>query len=135
MQVAVSEEDHVIDHEAEKGTQLVLGRQHELLRLILNYGVHLSFDLPCLFQHEVSPWELLFHLIVQWAVSGLIGVCVENLNGEPTGRVEFDHLQWVAVRCHCHPPSHQLQLLALFLAEQVKVHGAQKLLQLERPVL
>ena len=64
MQVQIAEKDHVVDHEAEKGTHFVLGRQHELLCLILNYGGHLRFDLTCLLWHEVHPRELIFYLIV-----------------------------------------------------------------------
>ena len=57
------------------------------------------------------------------------------MHSEPACRVEFNDLERAAVGGHCHPPSHQLQLLALFLLEQVQVHRPEELLQLKGSVL
>lgn len=134
VQIQVPEENHVVDHEAEERTQFVLGREHELLSLVFNNGGHLLLDLTRLFKHEVRPRKLLLDAIVQRPVPTLVRVCVEHVHSEPARGVQLDDLQGIPTRGHRHPPSHELQLLALLLIEEMQVHGAQELLQLEWPV-
>ena len=119
MEVEVAEEDHVIDHEAEKGSQLVLGWQHELLGLILNDAHNLRLNLATLLQDKVGPGKLFFDSIVKVAVLGSIRVCVEDMEGEPAGSVKFNDLERHATGGHSHATSHQLQLLAWLLLKQV----------------
>ena len=57
------------------------------------------------------------------------------MHSEPACRVEFNDLERATIRGHCHPSSHQLQLLALLFLEQVQVHRPEELLQLEGPIL
>ena len=44
VQIQISEEDHIIDHEAEKWPQLVLRGQHELLTLAVDDSSNLLLD-------------------------------------------------------------------------------------------
>lgn len=106
MQVKVPEEDHIVDHEAEKGPHLVLRGQHELLVLVVHDGLDLGLDLAGLLLDKVGPWEFLLDALVESAEFRLVRVCVEDMDGEPAGGLKFDDLQGGAARGHCHAPRH-----------------------------
>ena len=122
VETEVAEEDHIINHEAEEWTQFILRRQHELLRLVLHDRIDLLLNLAGLLEYEVHPRELFFNTVVEVRISGRVRVSVEDVDGEPAGRVELDDLQGAATRRHGHPPRHQLELLAGALPQQVQVH-------------
>lgn len=72
VQVQISEEDHVVDHEAEERPQFILGRKHELLVLVVNDCLGLHLHILLLLSHEVGPGELLFHSVVLAPVLRLV---------------------------------------------------------------
>ena len=65
VQIQISEENHIVHHEAEKWPQFILGGQHELLVLIVNDRRYLRLDLARLLKDEVDPWKLFFDLLVK----------------------------------------------------------------------
>ena len=83
MQIQISEENHIVHHEAEKWPQFVLGWQHELLVLIVNDRCNLRLDLARLLKDEVDPWKLFFDLLVKSFILLCVRVCVEYMQCEP----------------------------------------------------
>ena len=108
VEAEVAEENHVIDHEAKERSQLILRRKHELLCLIVKYGIDLLLYLASLFQDKVDPWKLFLHTVVQVGKFCCVGVSVEHVDGEPASSVKFDHLKRTAAGRHCHATCHQL---------------------------
>ena len=104
----ITEENHVIDHEAEERSQLILRRKHELLCLIVKYGIDLLLYLTSLFQDKVDPWKLFLYTVVQVGKFRCVGVSVEHVDGEPASSVKFYHLKGTAAGRHCHATCHQL---------------------------
>ena len=79
VQVQITEENHVVHHEAEERSQFVFGRQHELLGLVFDDGCYLLLDLAGLLLHEVHPREFFFHTVIELRVLRCIRVRVEDM--------------------------------------------------------
>jgi len=93
VQIEISEEDHIINHEAKKGPELVLGREHELLGLVFDYRCYLGLNLTSLFQDEIGPWKLFFDAVIEVSILGRVRVSVEYMERKPARCVQLNYLE------------------------------------------
>ena len=64
VQIQITEENHIVHHKTEEGSQFVLRWQHKLLSLTVDYRVDLVLDLASLLEYEVGPRELLLDALI-----------------------------------------------------------------------
>ena len=85
-----------------------------MLVLIIDYFIDLTDYLTSLglLTHEVSPWELIFDLLIEGSVLGLVRVCVEDVQCKPASSAELYDLKWGTTWRHGIATCHQIKLFS-----------------------
>ena len=63
-----------------------------MLSLVFNNSVNLRLHKAILLSNEVGPGKLFFHSLVKISVLSFIGVCIQDMDGEPACSAELDDL-------------------------------------------